>query len=222
MRGRRHPFTKAWDYPVIWIEADPRTFVRLQHNIKDRPGQLCIEALLGDQSRSEVKFYVANNQGMSSSTARMKLHRRAWPDVSHIEEIKLPCRTLPDVLTEHFVDLSKYDLIALDVQCDELRVLEGSLPIIHNFKWIILPAADYEAYEERPVRKEIEQRLREFGYRRIAIRRTARKSVGSTWELLFRRCPWRLYHRFKIIVHNPVWVTNHATFAAWCKIIRVN
>lgn len=51
---------------VLWIEANPELFSRLQANLRGFPKQRCLLGLVGSEENQEKPFYISNNDGASS------------------------------------------------------------------------------------------------------------------------------------------------------------
>jgi hypothetical protein len=68
---------------VLWIEADPNIFKELELNIKKHYNQKAVCALLGDNLKKNVPFYISNNDGACSSIFQFSsnvLKRKLWSD----------------------------------------------------------------------------------------------------------------------------------------------
>ena len=52
---------------VVWIEANPLIFNDLVDNISNLYGQIAFNGLLGEENKSNVQFYLSNNDYASSS-----------------------------------------------------------------------------------------------------------------------------------------------------------
>jgi FkbM family methyltransferase len=173
---------------VLWIEADPDVFRRLCENIAKYPRQRAINALLSNIDGVELEFFVANNEGQSSSIFEFSGHSRAWPEVTYVARRRLAARRLDRLIEEHQVPLKKYQALLLDVQGAELRVLEGAAAILPAFSWIQMPVADFDAYRGAPSLSEIASFLERQGFEEADRFQTNHfPGIGSTREFLFRR-----------------------------------
>jgi FkbM family methyltransferase len=115
-----------------FIEADPSTFSKLNDALKNEPNFRAIQALLSDQDGMQVDFHVASNE-QSSSLLIPSGHLIQHPDV-HFNES-------PIQLTTHRLDslsLGVFDLIVIDVQGAELKVLRGGVDTVKNAKIVLL------------------------------------------------------------------------------------
>ncbi len=174
---------------VLWIEADPDVFRRLSENVMEYPRQRAINALVSDVDGAELEFFVANNEGQSSSIFEFSGHTRAWPEVTYVGRRRLVARRLDRLLEECQVPLEKYQALVLDVQGAGLRVLEGTTAILPAaFSWIQMPVPDFDAYRGAPTLAEITSFLERQGFEEAARFQTNHfPGLGNTREFLFRR-----------------------------------
>jgi FkbM family methyltransferase len=144
--------------PVLWIEADPKVFLRLEKTIKDFSNQKALCALVTDKDDVEYDFLCdQNNCGQSSSIFDFHLHKKMFPKVIMGESLKLLGKTLPTILKENHIDIKDYKHINMDVEGAELLVLKGIGSELCNFETITLEASDFEARKGQPLLKDIEE-----------------------------------------------------------------
>jgi len=143
---------------VLWIEADPNVFLRLEKTIKDFSNQKALCALVTDKDGVEYDFLRdQNNCGQSSSIFDFHLHKKMFPKVIMGESLKLTGKTLPTILKENYIDIKDYKHINMDVEGAELLVLKGLGSDLYNFETITLEASDFEARKGQPFLKDIEE-----------------------------------------------------------------
>lgn len=106
------------------FEADPVCFARLQQNVSPYPWACILQAAVGDQPGESV-FFRSNDPQESG-----------WGTILSCEEererISVPAVTLDGVLTNR--KLQRLDLIKLDVEGAEYRVLRGAERTIAAFR----------------------------------------------------------------------------------------
>ena len=95
-----------------------------------------VQALAGDIQGQMVDFFVASNTGQSSSILKPGSHLKKHPDVKFDHTRKLEMRMLDDIVDGVGVDPSDFDLLFLDVQGAEYRVLQGAPRTIQHSKYI--------------------------------------------------------------------------------------
>ena len=88
----------------------------------------------------EIEFHIADNQGMSSSiyaTPNNEMHR-----CNFIDKIIVPCATLDGLFEEMNVDL-----LVIDAQGSEHKVLAGAKVTLTKTKYIFCEASETPLYE---------------------------------------------------------------------------
>jgi len=144
--------------------------------------------LITDKDDAEYTFYIANNQGASSSIYDIKLHKDIWPDVAYQNTIKLKSATLATVVRKESIDLNKYDALVIDTQGSELLVLKGAEPVLSGFKYIKIEAPDFEAYEGCSQLKDICSFLNSLGFVEYARHKfVEHPQGGGYYDALFIR-----------------------------------
>jgi FkbM family methyltransferase len=130
---------------VLWIEAQPEVFLRLQKNISEYvPKQSAICALLGDKNLSSVKFHLSNNGTVSSSIYDFGTDA-PWARIRMQETIELDMQRLDSLYKpNHFKDFSH---CVIDVQGAELVVLQGFGDILHKFNSLQIEVSTMETYK---------------------------------------------------------------------------
>ena len=131
---------------VTWIEAHPTYFEILKETLIQFPNQTAINALLGDQNNKQTKFYVASNEGASSSILALSdNHGFEKTGLSMTQEIFLTMRTLDDLAVENQVKIFSHWVI--DVQGAELKVLTGAVSSLHHATSLEVEVSTREVYK---------------------------------------------------------------------------
>ncbi len=139
---------------VVFIEGDPETFATMMNRLANFPGQDGICALLSD-SDGPTNFYVASNEGASSSILKPGRHLKRKPQIAFEEVRQLQSCTLDSL------SLGKFDLIVIDVQGAESRVIAGGLETISKAKALWVEVNVGSMYEGDSSSSEIVNVLRE-------------------------------------------------------------
>lgn len=151
---------------VIWVEAIPEVFAKLQKNIAKYPGQSAILACVGDQDGKEVVFNVANNDGQSSSYLQFGTHAKVHPTVKYVRQEKMVMRRLDSLLMmelEYFEPCSGW-FLNMDLQGVELDALRGMGSLLHDFDWAYIEVNAEPLYEGCALVQEVDDYLAKFKF----------------------------------------------------------
>jgi FkbM family methyltransferase len=111
---------------VIYIEAIPEIFARLQARISVDKRHRAINALCTDRDGDMVDFHIASNAGRASSIFELGTHAERHPKVKYVGTLKLQTTTLDRLIFETpTIDPQLLDCLVLDVQGAEAKVLAG-------------------------------------------------------------------------------------------------
>lgn len=156
-------YSQAHIKKVIWVEANPEIFTKLQSNLEAYPGHSAVLACVGDQDGKEVNFHIANNNGQSSSYLELGTHRQQHPDVTYIADIPMLTQRI-DSLN---LDLSGVDYLSMDIQGTELMALRGMGDLLRQFKWAYIEVNRAEVYKGCPHVNDIDLFLNGFNMKRV-------------------------------------------------------
>jgi FkbM family methyltransferase len=113
-----------FEKPVLWIEAVPEYFNQLSSNVATIDHQEARLLLLSDEERV-VEFYIASNEGASSSLYELSKGSGFEKTGLKMETtIQLSTTRLDKALSKE--DFLKFDHWVVDVQGAELEVLRGA------------------------------------------------------------------------------------------------
>jgi len=147
-----------------FIEASPSTFSNLNELLDGDPDFTAIQALLSDSDGSIVDFHIASNE-QSSSLLSPSGHLVEHPDVLFNQDpIQLVTQRL-DTL-----NLGLFDLIVMDVQGAELKVIKGGIDTIKEAKVFLLEASLGGLYSGDCTINEIVAFLTPYGFSPVSLR----------------------------------------------------
>jgi FkbM family methyltransferase len=173
---------------VVWIEPIPEVCARLRDNLRRYPDQRALEYLITDRDGREHQFNIANNDGESSSIFDLDQHKDIWPDVSYTRSITMTGITLASLVEREGIDMTRYNVLAMDTQGSELLVLKGARPILKHFDCVLTEAADFEIYKGCALLDEIDTLLREEGFCEKSKKRFAiHPNGGSCYNVVYER-----------------------------------
>lgn len=131
---------------VIWIEAHPEYFERLRTTIEKYPNQVAINALVGVESSKTTKFFIASNEGASSSIFDLSLeHGFENIGLKMTNHVELEMKRLEDVVSPDMVNQLTHWVV--DVQGAELAVLKGAGELINVAKSMEVEVSTREVYQ---------------------------------------------------------------------------
>lgn len=159
---------------IVWIEADPlayeqlHKFLSFRHN--EKIPQWCINALISDVDGMEQDFYIAKNQGQSSSMfPSSDLFMRRYPHGAPTGEVlKLQTKTLQTALSGLDIEPSQIDYLVLDTQGAEMKCLNGVGPYIENIRYMTLEVSTAEYYEGGAQMHQLDDFLGPHGFLRVS------------------------------------------------------
>ncbi len=184
--GQERELYAQYDLHVLWIEPIPEVFSVLVDNLCLFPKQQAVNALLSNKDDLSTTLHIASNQGISSSILPLRQHQQIFPDIHYVGSVVLPTVTLPTLLNQKHIDIQLYQALLLDVQGVELQVLEGAVPLLHNFDYIQLEVADFESYEGCCKLVDVEDFMSLHGYRELE-RVVCPLLIGNYYEMIYSR-----------------------------------
>jgi FkbM family methyltransferase len=186
--GNERETYAAYSLSVIWVEALPEVFQKLNHNLASFPKQQAINALVTNKKDEFYDFHVSNNSGESSSIFDFDDHKQLWPDVSFTNTIRIRSTTLPTLLRDHGLEPSAFDALILDVQGAELLIVEGASEMLGSLRYIKAEAANFSSYKGACTVATLSQALQEHGFVTREKECFAQKAgIGSYYNILYER-----------------------------------
>ena len=146
---------------VIWIEANPEIFTDLCQSIKEFSNQRAICGLLGEEDRDEVNFYIASNDGQSSSIYNFG-NQMNHKGLSMMRNLKLPMKRLSSLLLND--EVLKGSHWVIDVQGAELQVIRGAGTLIDNAYSLEIEVSTKEEYAGGVRFEELNLELNKKGF----------------------------------------------------------
>lgn len=150
---------------AIFLEPVPENFRVLDQAVSKIPGYNAIRIAVGD-FEGQIDLNLASNDCQSSSVLEPHLHLREAPQVEFNKVIKVKMNTLDRILQ----GTSVWDLLVIDVQGFEKKVLEGAIKTLKSSKYIFVEVNRAETYRDCAQVNEIDAFLKAYGYRRVLTR----------------------------------------------------
>ncbi len=186
--GQERELYKKHNLNVVWIEPIPEVFRTLKENLAGFPNQCAYQYLVADRDNDEHQLHIANNNGASSSILALHQHKDIWPHVNYIDKIILQSITLPTLLEREKINPADYQALVMDTQGSELLILQGSVPVLHNFKYIKLDVPDFESYLGCCQLADINDFMVEHGYQGFSTNKLVSRSAGGAYfDVVYQR-----------------------------------
>lgn len=135
--------------PVLWIEGHPDYAATMLENLTWEPFQVGYEALLSDVDDEEVDFWITKDE-FASSMSMPKEHQNLFPNAPITDKIRLRTKRFDTLIRENGIDILKYNVLVLDVQGSELKVLQGLGEHARHFTMIVTEFSQVDLYEGGP------------------------------------------------------------------------
>lgn len=155
---------------LIFFEPLQKNFDVLQSRV---PSHVITHKLALGNSNQKIKMFVeSDNQGMSSSVLKPKLHTTQYPNIKFTEMEEVDMMRLDDVS----FDRQRFNMINIDVQGYELEVFKGSVETLNHIDYIITEINRDELYEGGAQIEELSNFLMGFGFELVEF-----NWAGETW-----------------------------------------
>ena len=173
-RYRAMGFTK-----ILFIEANPTVFARLQSNLRGQPGVLLAHCAISDRIGTAKLRVTSMDQ--SSSLLKLKLHQKIYPDIVETETVEVRTITLDALLTELSLDPAEFNFLNIDIQGAELLALQGAEKTLRHIEGINTEVNLAELYEGCARLEEIDSNLKRRDFARVAITTPFHPSWGDAF-----------------------------------------
>ncbi len=164
---------------IIFIEANPAVYGRLQAKVSGVPGVRVINCAISDQDGTATLHITSMDQ--SSSLLPLKKHKQIYPGVEEIQQITVTARTLDSLLQEHQIDPTNYTMLNIDIQGAELLALRGAVNCLSSIQAINVEVNYEELYEGCPLVEDLDVFLFDHGFRRVATKCPYHSSWGDAF-----------------------------------------
>jgi FkbM family methyltransferase len=148
----------------VLIEPQSHAFKVTQERSQDIPGAILFNCAISDTEGQMQLHCDTDNQGQSSSLLYPKEHleRCNWVHFDHQETVEVK------KLDNLEFDRSKMNLLALDLQGNELNALKGATETLKYLDAVYLEVNYCEMYEGCALVEDIDAFLSQYGFKRVA------------------------------------------------------
>lgn len=136
----------------VFVEPLPQPFARLAAVCRQIPDFVAVQALCAEAEGQAHTFHVASNGGMSSSLLKPANHLRVNAHVSFPDTVPLQSTTVSRLLSNLRAQgqgalVDRLDLLYMDTQGAEFKVLLGAVPVLSQFKYLYFEVMRNDMYE---------------------------------------------------------------------------
>ncbi len=118
---------------AILIEPIPHLLDELRKKVSDHGVKYeVIEALCSDVTGEQVTFNVASGGGDSSSMLELGKVAELYPSISYVDHIEMTTVTLDDLMEDRGISGADFNVLVIDTQGADLKVLRGAEQTIRN------------------------------------------------------------------------------------------
>jgi FkbM family methyltransferase len=142
---------------IIWVEAMEDKVNKYKKNNKIY--NFCISDIDGE----EVEFKITNN-GQSSSFLELGTHKQSYPHITVVKTVKMKTTRMDTFIRENNIDINDYNMVNLDLQGVELKVLKGFGDLLTKVDYIYTEVNTREVYKNCALLPQIEEYLLTFGF----------------------------------------------------------
>ena len=171
------------------IEPLDYPFSVLCSNCQGKGNFLPIQSGVGPRDGEVTTFYVASNDGQSSSLLKPAQHLTIFPYVSFTQEVNVSCFTLDAIIRSVPVTNTSfpahYDLIYIDVQGAELEVFKGASKALSQSKYIFTEVGHGGGYEKDVSCLQLIQYLGAYNYKLIELTIDPNTGYGDAFFMRF-------------------------------------
>lgn len=151
---------------IIWIEANPNKYERLEEKISNYP-KMILGKFAAGSTFNELDLNIANN-GQSSSLLAMGTHSESYPDIKYTSTVNVPVIPLDHWLEKNSLDSRLYNFLNIDIQGYELEALKGMPKQLENIDYIYLEVNFKKVYKNCHLINDIDLFLAKYNFKRVA------------------------------------------------------
>lgn len=131
---------------LLYVEAIPELAAIVQAKLDPRrPHYLC-QAVASDTSGEIITFNIASNNGESSSMFDLGQHAKLYPGITYNATIELTTKRLDDIVQENPAEPDNFNVLVLDVQGAELKVLKGAPKLLSRVDAVVAEVSSEPLY----------------------------------------------------------------------------
>jgi FkbM family methyltransferase len=174
-RGSEYPTYCARTHgPLLYVEAIPEMAEFVRQRLDPHRPHFMRQAVVSDVAGETVSFHVASNDGESSSLLAPGRHADLYPSITFEKTLELVTERLDDIVAERS-ERASYNVLLLDVQGAELKVLKGAPELLARVDAVFAEVSSEPLYEGGCTFLEVTNLLAEAG---LVFRAAEMKAIG--------------------------------------------
>ena len=161
--GQEVALFKNFTSNIILIEPIPQL---AQHLSQSYPDCIVMPFALGSEN-SDMKLYLASNNGESSSLLKPTNHKIYYPDITFTQSIRVPVRTFTSLVKDYKINIDLFNILITDTQGYDLEAIKGFGLYIQKFNLIIAEYINSSLYQNNSSLKDLCEYLIPLGFELI-------------------------------------------------------
>jgi FkbM family methyltransferase len=178
--------------PLLYVEAIPEMAEDLRQRLDPERPHFIRQALVAEVAGETVSFHVASNQGGSSSILAPGRHAELYPWITFEKTLELVTERLDDLVAER-PEAATYNVLVLDVQGAELKVLKGAPELLARVDAVFAEVSSEPLYEGGCTFLEVTNLLAEAGL----VFRAAEMNAEGWGDAFFSRSRGTLHEMLR-------------------------
>ncbi|WP_254173819.1 FkbM family methyltransferase [Planktothrix pseudagardhii] len=150
---------------VLFIEANPAVFERLQANVAAYPNVQAVNCAISNQN-GMINLRVTSFD-QSSSILPLKHHQNIYPDIVETHQVTVEAKTLDTLLQELGLNPSDFNILNIDIQGAELLALQGATHWLTYIEAINTEVNYKQLYEGSALIDDLDEFLDYYGFNRV-------------------------------------------------------
>lgn len=157
--------------PLLFIEAIPELVETVRRRLDPSRPHYVRQAAVAESSGTTVSFNIASNSGLSSSLLKLGRHAEICPWITYTDTIEVVTERLDDIVAGRH-EAGEYNVLVLDVQGAELKVLQGAPELLNQIDAVVAEISPEPLYEGGCTFLEVTTLLAEAGlvFRDVAMK----------------------------------------------------
>ncbi len=158
----------------VWVEPQAGPFAALTARLAragERVRARAFNVACGESEGVATMYTIENNEGLSNSLLKPKLHLSEYPEMPAGKPIEVPVVRLDGLLAREGLRVEDYSFLVMDVQGFELSVLKGCPDLLsRGVRAILTEVSVAELYEGCVMMPEMDGFLKRAGFVRVITR----------------------------------------------------